>query len=386
FYNLIRDIVEVYVDDIVVKTKVGSTLVEDISLVFDRLRATRTKLNPEKCIFGVPARKLLGFLVSHRGIEANPAKIKAIEVMRPPGRIKDVQTLTRSLAALSRFISRLAERALPFFKLLTRTGPFSWTEEAEQAFQELKQHLTSLPVLVAPETGETLFLYLAASAEAVSMVLVAERTEQARQGDTRVYPAKDGEPDHGHGGPATTPLSEGPDPGQRGPEEPRPSGNPEPLGAQGPDVVDKGETDPVPRVQTIQKPVYYVSEVLHEANARYLEKHKFIYAILIVSRKLRHYFQAHRVVVVTSYPLRAILHNSNAMGNIAKWAAELAEFQLDFQPRHAIKSQILADFIAEWTPSTSNSGVRTLTPDPQSRKSGHQSSPSPIGQSSLTAL
>ena len=80
----------------------------------------------------------------------------------------------------------------------------------------------------------------------------------------RVPPAKDGEPDHGHGGPAATPLSEGPDPGQGGPEEPRPSGNPEPLGAQVPDVVDKGEPDPVARVRTIQKTVYYVSEVLHE--------------------------------------------------------------------------------------------------------------------------
>ena len=77
--------------------------------------------------------------------------------------------------------------------------------------------------------------------------------------------------------------------------------------------------------------------------------------------------------MVTSYPLRAILHNSNATGNIAKWAAELAEFQLDFQPRHAVKSQILADFIAEWMPSPRNSGGRTSTPDPRSRKSGHQS-------------
>ena len=219
----------------------------------------------------------------YRGIEANLAKIKAIEAMRPPGRIKDVQKLTGSLAALSRFISRLAERALPFFKLLRRSGPFSWTEEAEQAFQELKQHLTSLPVLVAPEPGETLFLYLAASAEAVSMVLVAERTEQARQGDTRVSPAKDGEPDPGRGAPSASPLPEGP-------EEPCPSGNPEPLGAKGPDVVDNGEPDPVTRIQTIQKPVYYVSEVLHEAKARYLETHKLIYAILIASRKLRHYF------------------------------------------------------------------------------------------------
>ena len=87
------------------------------------------------------------------------------------------------------------------------------------------------------------------------MVLVAERTEQARQGDTRVSPAKDGETDPAHGDPAATPLSEGPDPEQGGPEEPRPSGNPEPLGAQGPDKADKGDPDPVTRVRTIQKPV-----------------------------------------------------------------------------------------------------------------------------------
>jgi hypothetical protein len=77
------------------------------------------------------AGKLLGFLVSHRGIEANPDKIRAIEVMRPPARLKDVQRLTGSLTALSLFISRLAERALPFIKLMRGSGPFIWTEEAE---------------------------------------------------------------------------------------------------------------------------------------------------------------------------------------------------------------------------------------------------------------
>jgi ribonuclease HI len=288
FGDLIRDKVEVYVDDIVVKTRRGSTVVEDLTLVFDKLRATRTKLNPEKCIFGVFAGKLLGFLVSYRGI--NPEKIKAIKIMRPPARVKDIQKLTGSLAALSRFISRLTERALPFFKLLWKSGPFAWTGEAEQAFRELKQHLTSLPILVAPDPGEMLYLYIAAAAEAVSMVLVAERATLE---------------------------------GQR-PEN----------------------SEPASGARTVQKPVYYVSEVLHEAKVRYLETHKLLYAVLVASRKLRHYFQAQRVVVVTSFPLRAILHNSNATGNITKWAAELAEFQ----PRHAIKSQVLADFIVEWTP------------------------------------
>jgi hypothetical protein len=127
FEDLIRGMIEIYVNDIVVNTKRGSTLVEDLTLVFDKLWATHTKLNPDKCVFGVFAGKLLGFLVSHRGIEANLEKIRAIEAMRPLARIKDIQKLTGSLAALSRFISRLAKRALPFFKLLQKSDPFSWT-------------------------------------------------------------------------------------------------------------------------------------------------------------------------------------------------------------------------------------------------------------------
>ena len=83
------------------------------------------------------------------------------------------------------------------------------------------------------------------------------------------------------------------------------------------------------------------------------------------------------IVVVTSFPLKAILHNSNATGNIAKWATELAEFQLDFRPRHAIKSQVLADFIVEWTPPQAYLGVRVLIRTPHLRNLGIRSSPSP---------
>jgi hypothetical protein len=344
--DLVRDIVEVYVDDIVVKTRESNSLLESLAQVFDKLRATSTKLNPEKCVFGVSAGKLLGFLVSHRGIEANPDKVRVIVAMRPPARLKDVQTLTGSLAALSRFISRLAERALPFFKLMRASGPFTWTEEAERAFQEMKQYLTSLPVLVAPDPGETLFLYLAAMAKVISMVLVTERSEHLPQGASM-------DPPVGEGGPAsTTPTT---DPTPEGPAGSRPGETTSNMGSGRSPAQVEGSS-PAGRVRTVQKPVYYVSEVLHEAKARYPETHKLLYAILVASRKPRHYFQAHKIVVVTSYPLRVILHNSNATGNITKWAAELAGFQLDFQPRHAVKSQVLADFVAEWTPAPSVPG------------------------------
>jgi hypothetical protein len=134
FGDLTRVRVEVYLNDTVVKTRRGSTLVEDMTLVFDRLRTTCMNLNLGKYVVGVSTGKLMGFLVSHRGIEANTYKIRAIREMMPHARIKDVQKLIGSLVALGCFISRLAETALPFFKLLRKSGPFSWTKEAEQTF------------------------------------------------------------------------------------------------------------------------------------------------------------------------------------------------------------------------------------------------------------
>jgi hypothetical protein len=177
FGDLIRDLVEVYVDDIVVKVKSRASLLDNLTLVFYRLRLTHTKLTPDKCVFGVTTGKLLGFLVSYRGIEADPEKVMTIEAMRPPACIKDVQKLTRCLAALSRFISRLAERALSFFKLMRKFEPLVWTKDAEEAFQELKRHLTSPPVMVAPKASEPLLLYIVATSEVVSMVLVTERPD-----------------------------------------------------------------------------------------------------------------------------------------------------------------------------------------------------------------
>ena len=121
------------------------------------------RLNLEKCVFGVPSGMLLGFLVSHRGIEANPEKFKAIEDMSPPQTLKEMQKLAGRVTSLGRFISKLGERALPFFKLMKKKGPFEWTSEADQVFQDLKRYLTSPPVMVAPRPLEPLVLYLPAN-------------------------------------------------------------------------------------------------------------------------------------------------------------------------------------------------------------------------------
>ena len=124
---------DAYMDDIVVKTKDRATLIHDLEETFANLRKINLKLNPEKCVFGVPSGKLLGFFVSQRGIEANPDKIKAIEQIEAPRQVKDVRRLAGCVAALSRFISKSAERALPFFKILKKAGPMEWTPEAEAA-------------------------------------------------------------------------------------------------------------------------------------------------------------------------------------------------------------------------------------------------------------
>jgi hypothetical protein len=145
--------VEAYVDDVVIKTRNSSTLINDLEETFASLREYRLKLNPNKCVFGVPSGKLLGFIISHFGIEANPEKI-TITSMKAPTCIKDVQKLTGCMAALNRFISKLGERGLPFFKLFKHQKKFVWTREADQALAQLKDFLSKPPILTAPRKGE----------------------------------------------------------------------------------------------------------------------------------------------------------------------------------------------------------------------------------------
>src|SRR6185503_636235 len=194
--------------------------------------AKGVKLNPEKCVFGVPRGMLLGFIVSQRGIEPNPDKVSAITRMGPIQDLKGVQRVMGCLASLSRFISRLGEKGLPLYRLLRKTERFTWTPEAQEALERLKASLTRAPILTPPTDGEPLYLYVAATTQVVSAVM-------------------------------------------------------------------------------------------SETKTRYPQIQKLLYAVVLARRKLRHYFEAHPVTVVSSFPLGEIARNQEAEGRIAKWSMEL---------------------------------------------------------------
>jgi hypothetical protein len=211
--------IHAYVDDITVMSKKQDDLIADLQETFNNLRKYNMMLNPTKCVFRVPAGQLLGFIVSHRGIEVSPEKIKAILEISRPNDLKDVQRLTGYMAAVSRLISRLGEKVLPLYKLMKKSDEFVWTDEADTALKDLKRVLSTAPVLAAPEDQEPMLLYMAATNKVVSIVIVVERTEEVQE-------------------------------------------------------------------YGVQRPVYYVSEVLTESKQRYPHYQKLAYGVFLASRKL----------------------------------------------------------------------------------------------------
>jgi hypothetical protein len=202
--------------------------------------------------------------------------------MEAPWSQKKVQRLTGCMVALSRFILRLREKGMPFYKLFKKVDKFQWTTEA------LKKFLTTLPVLkptrraTPGQPAKDLLLYISCTTHVVSTSLVVERAEEGH-----AYP--------------------------------------------------------------VQLPVYFISEVLGPSKIRYPQVQKLLYVVLLTAHKLRHYFDNHKVIVVTRFPIGDILHNKEAIGRIAKWACELGAHDIKFWPRTAIKTQALVDFISEWT-------------------------------------
>jgi hypothetical protein len=166
----------VYIDDVVIKRREDEGLISDLAETFDNLRKFKMKLNPEKCTFNVPSGKLLGYMVSHRSFDPNLEKVSAITKMKAPECLHDMQKLTGCVAALSKSISRLNVRGLPLFKLLKKPDKFLWTQEAQEAFKELK-YLTTPPTPIAPEPNENLQLYISATTNAVCTTIVVEQGE-----------------------------------------------------------------------------------------------------------------------------------------------------------------------------------------------------------------
>ncbi|XP_075659202.1 uncharacterized protein LOC142629099 [Castanea sativa] len=136
------------------------------------LRRYKLCLNTSKCSFGVGSGKFLGYMVTHRRIEVNPAQVKAINSLQPPRNPKEVQRLTGMTTALNRFISRSSDRCKPFFQLLNKWKGFEWTKECALAFQQLKEYLLRPPIMSRPEIDKVLFAYIVVADHAVSLVLI----------------------------------------------------------------------------------------------------------------------------------------------------------------------------------------------------------------------
>uniref|UniRef100_A0A2N9FR62 Uncharacterized protein n=1 Tax=Fagus sylvatica TaxID=28930 RepID=A0A2N9FR62_FAGSY len=292
FGNQIGKTVEVYIDDMLVKSARKEDHLAHLREVFEILRRDGLRLNASKCLFGVRSGKFLGHIISSRGIEANPDQISALVSLEEPKNTKQVQRLTGMVAALGRFISRSADKCRPFFQLLRKKRNFLWDEACSAAFQELKAYLASPPCLSIPSPGEPLYLYLAVSEHAVSAVLVRETPD-------------------------------------------------------------------------CQRPIFFISKTMTEAESRYLPLEKAALALVRAAKKLPQYFQATTVTVLTDLPLKALLQCSDFSGRITRWGVQLGSLGVEYKPRISIKGQVLADFVAEFQGKdsepepTSNRGLET---------------------------
>nr|GEZ62566.1 reverse transcriptase domain-containing protein [Tanacetum cinerariifolium] len=255
------------------------------------------KLNPKKCAFGMREGTFLGYKVDADGLRVCPDKVEAVLDLSFPKCLKDVQKLNGKLASLNRFLSKSAEKSLPFFKTLkkcTKKSDFQWTAKAEVALKEMKQLIAELPMLTAPKEKKELIMYLAAAKEAINAVLMTER---------------DGK----------------------------------------------------------QIPIYFVSRALQGPEINYTPMEKLILALVSASKRLKRYFQAHTIVVITDQPVKQLLSNPKVTGRLLKYRFELGENDIQYRPRTSVKGQILSDFIVEHleddTPDTSMKDMEEL-PDP----------------------
>nr|GEV30360.1 reverse transcriptase domain-containing protein [Tanacetum cinerariifolium] len=178
FNRQIGQNLEIYVDDLVIKSHMETKLLRDIEEMLCTLRQINMKLNLKKCTFRAAKGMFLGYMINPEGIKLCPDKTEAVLQLLSPRTIKEVQSLNGKLASLNRFISKSTGKYLPLFKTLKRCikkSDFHWTPDAKQAFKQLKQHLAELPMLVASKPKEELIMYLSASYGVISAVLMTEK-------------------------------------------------------------------------------------------------------------------------------------------------------------------------------------------------------------------
>nr|GEV30336.1 reverse transcriptase domain-containing protein [Tanacetum cinerariifolium] len=224
---------EVYYHDWL-SNPVMAEMMRDIEETFRTLRKVNMKLNPKKCSFGLAEGVFLGYVITPGGIKPCPDKTVVVLQLPSPRTIKEVQSLNGKLASLNRFLSKSAKKSLPLFQTLKKCikkSDFRWTTKAEQAFQQLKQHLSELPLLVAPKPQEELIMYLFATYGAVSAVLMTERG-------------------------------------------------------------------------TTQTPIYFISRALQGPELNYSPMEQLVLSLVFAVKRLRRYFQAHPITVITDQPIK----------------------------------------------------------------------------------
>ncbi|KAA3467684.1 gag/pol polyprotein [Gossypium australe] len=171
FHDMMHKEIEVYMDDMIAKSKTEEEHVQVLRKLFLRLRKFQLKLNLAKCTFGARSGKLLGFVVSEKGIEVDPDKVKAIQELSPPRTQKEVRGFLGRLNYIARFIAQLTEKCDPIFRLLRKHNSGEWNEKCQRAFDKIKHYLSEPPVLMPPCPDRPLILYLSVFENSMGCVL-----------------------------------------------------------------------------------------------------------------------------------------------------------------------------------------------------------------------
>ncbi|GLJ53606.1 hypothetical protein SUGI_1143570 [Cryptomeria japonica] len=177
FHDMMHTMMEDYVDDLLAKSLTREGHLNIIDKIFDRLEQYHVQLNPKKCVFRVTSRKLLGYIVSSKGIEVDPAKVKEIMDMPPANNISQLRTLQGWLQSIRRFIAQLVDKCHPFTHLLHKNICFQWDARCQQAFQMLKHYLMNTPLLIPPNPSRPLLLYISATSVAFGVLLAQHNAE-----------------------------------------------------------------------------------------------------------------------------------------------------------------------------------------------------------------